>query len=263
MADLIATGTSGYASGQLDTATVLVNNESPTDAKQPNGLAAAIVQIENILGDGFTLRGSLPTLGDRLTVGLTTGGLLQLIGASPYTVDRGFVAVSSSALQQMNLTPIGAVQAFAGSAAPANWLLCDGTAVSRTTYEKLFAVTSTTYGVGDGSTTFNVPDLRGRTVIMVDGAAARVTAASVNGANADTLGGAGGAETHTLTNAEAPAHTHTVNTFSGVSGGAGTRIMGTVSAPNSTDTSNSSGGDGAHSNTQPWLALNYIVFTGV
>lgn len=58
--------------------------------------------------------------------------------------------------------PVGAVIPYAGSVAPSNWLLCDGSAVSRTTYASLFAITSTTFGVGDGSTTFNLPDLRSR-----------------------------------------------------------------------------------------------------
>ena len=55
--------------------------------------------------------------------------------------------------------PVGVVQAFAGNATPAGWLLCDGSAVSRTTYAALFAVIGTTYGTGDGNTTFNLPDL--------------------------------------------------------------------------------------------------------
>ena len=57
------------------------------------------------------------------------------------------------------LLPVGIVQAFAGTTIPNGWLLCDGSAVSRTTYANLFAVISTTYGSGDGSTTFNLPDL--------------------------------------------------------------------------------------------------------
>ena len=60
-------------------------------------------------------------------------------------------------------TPTGSVIAFAGASAPSGWLLCDGTAVSRSTYADLFTIISTTYGSGDGSSTFNVPDLRRRT----------------------------------------------------------------------------------------------------
>lgn len=57
--------------------------------------------------------------------------------------------------------PAGAVQAFAGSSAPKGWLPCDGSAISRTQYKKLFAFIGETYGAGDGATTFNLPDLRG------------------------------------------------------------------------------------------------------
>lgn len=57
--------------------------------------------------------------------------------------------------------PVGTISPYAGTLAPANWLLCDGSAVSRTTYSALFAVISTTYGVGDGSTTFNLPEFVG------------------------------------------------------------------------------------------------------
>lgn len=63
--------------------------------------------------------------------------------------------------------PTGIVAAFAGAAAPAGWLMCDGSAVSRATYSALFAVIGTTYGAGNGSTTFNLPDLRGRAVYGV------------------------------------------------------------------------------------------------
>ena len=60
---------------------------------------------------------------------------------------------------------VGIVSPYAGSSAPSGWLLCDGSAVSRTTYSALFAITSTTYGAGDGSTTFNLPDLRNRVAV--------------------------------------------------------------------------------------------------
>jgi microcystin-dependent protein len=71
----------------------------------------------------------------------------------------------SAGLTPTTTIPVGTISPYAGTSAPANWLLCDGSAVSRVTYAALFAVTSTAYGVGDGSTTFNVPDLRGRTVV--------------------------------------------------------------------------------------------------
>lgn len=90
----------------------------------------------------------------------------------------------------------GIVMPFAGTTAPQGWLLCDGSAVSRTTYAELFSVIGTTYGAGDGSTTFNIPNLAGRVVI----------GSSQNHA----LGTTGGSETVTLTVDQLPAHTHVV-----------------------------------------------------
>lgn len=68
------------------------------------------------------------------------------------------------------VSPTGMVSPFAGSTAPEGWLICNGSAISRTTYGALFAVIGTVYGVGDGSTTFNIPDLRSMYVQGVGGA---------------------------------------------------------------------------------------------
>jgi len=65
-------------------------------------------------------------------------------------------------------TPVGAVQSYAGATAPAGWLICHGQAVSRATYAALFAVVGTAFGAGDGSTTFNAPDLRGEFIRGLD-----------------------------------------------------------------------------------------------
>jgi microcystin-dependent protein len=90
----------------------------------------------------------------------------------------------------------GIVIPFAGTTAPQGWMLCDGSAVSRTTYAALFAVIGTTYGEGDGETTFNIPDLSGRVVI--------------GSSQSHALGTTGGSETVTLTADQLPAHTHVV-----------------------------------------------------
>jgi microcystin-dependent protein len=93
---------------------------------------------------------------------------------------------------------------FAGSSAPSGWLLCDGTGVSTTTYADLFAVIGYTYG-GSGSL-FALPDLRGRVPVGLD---------NMGGTDAlrldvtNTLGGSGGTQTHQLSTAEMPVHTHT------------------------------------------------------
>lgn len=91
--------------------------------------------------------------------------------------------------------PVGHISIGAAAAAAPGWLLCNGQAVSRTTYASLFTAISTTYGTGDGSTTFNVPDLRGKFPLGV--------AASGTG---NTLGGTGGEIDHDHTG---PSHTHT------------------------------------------------------
>jgi microcystin-dependent protein len=109
----------------------------------------------------------------------------------------------------VTLVPTGAVMPFAGSTAPTGWLLCAGQAVSRTTYAALFAVLGTTFGAGDGSTTFALPGMRGRAVFGVDnmggGAANRLGAGSAGGVTGTaSLGATGGEQKHTLTIAECP-----------------------------------------------------------
>jgi len=69
---------------------------------------------------------------------------------------------SQAADGSAQLVPTGVILSYGGANAPTGWLLCDGRAISRTTFAGLFAVLSTSFGVGDGSTTFNLPDLRGR-----------------------------------------------------------------------------------------------------
>lgn len=103
----------------------------------------------------------LPLSGGTVTGGLTVKGTItgNLVGnadtATNATNDGNGNNIASTYLPAV----VGAVVAFAGSTTPQGWLLCDGSAVSRTTYAKLFSVIGTTYGSGDGSTTFNLPNL--------------------------------------------------------------------------------------------------------
>lgn len=100
------------------------------------------------------------------------------------------------------VAPTGSVVDFAGSAAPAGWLLCDGSSKSRATYPGLFAVIGTTYGSNDGST-FNVPDCRGRVTVGVG---------QGTGLTNRLLGVKSGEETHALSIAELASHTHGLST---------------------------------------------------
>ena len=145
--------------------------------------------------------------------------------------------------------PSGAVIPYISETEPSGWLSCDGSAVSRTTYSDLFAVIGTSFGTGDGSTTFNLPDLRGRTPIG---------SGTGSGLTARTLAATGGAETHTLTVDEMPAHTHSTASDSSIDRAGG---GGTCAEYNASAVTGSTGGDGAHNNMQPFLVMNYIIKT--
>ena len=164
----------------------------------------------------------------------------------------------------------GTVVPWAKSSAPTGWLECDGSAVSRSTYAALFTAIGTTYGAGDGSSTFNLPDLRGGTICGKDNmggsAANRLTSGStIDGA---TLGTAGGAQTHTTSATEMPAHRHAGTYLDGnVSDylGGSTASYGFAWSPNNTAQHywTSTGGGTAHANVQPSIVLNYIIKTQV
>lgn len=160
----------------------------------------------------------------------------------------------------------GTVLPFAGTDAPTGWLLCYGQAVSRTQYAALFAKIGTTYGAGDGRTTFNIPDLRGRVAAGKDnmgGTTANRLTSGGSGLNGAQLGSVGGTETHTLTEAQMPNHTHTgtaasagahTHTVSGDAGSAGAHthtVSGSAaSAGAHTHTvSGSAASAGAHTHT--------------
>jgi microcystin-dependent protein len=172
------------------------------------------------------------------------------------------MAISSALGGTVGAVPIGSVTAFAGSAAPSGWLLCGGQTVSRTQYSGLFLTIGTTYGSGDGSTTFALPDLRGRTIAGEDdmgGTAANRLTSAGSGINGVALGAAGGTETHTLTTAQIPSHNH-IAFGALIPRGTGQEFRELTDSPGVNNSSTGfSGGGGAHNNTQPTMVLNYII----
>jgi microcystin-dependent protein len=155
--------------------------------------------------------------------------------------------------------PIGAVMDFAGNVEPSGWLFCFGQSLPRTgIYAQLFSVIGTLYGSVDGSS-FSLPDFRGRVGAGRDNmggtAASRLTTAwGVDGA---VLGANGGAESHLLTIAQMPAHTHSNPQIGlGQAGGTG---LGTWQNIASALTTGSTGGGVAHPNVQPTFIVNKII----
>jgi microcystin-dependent protein len=133
-----------------------------------------------------------------------TGNLLATGADSLPYLDSSYVDAGDANLQaQIDTVAVtGEIKMFAGISAPTNWLFCNGSAISRTTYANLFAVVGTTFGAGDGSTTFNLPDFRGR---------APIGAGQGSGLTNRALGTQAGAETHILSSTEMPVHTHVQN----------------------------------------------------
>lgn len=179
---------------------------------------------------------------------------------------------ASSSWERLNTTPAGTVVSLASATVPTGWLLCDGSSKATATYPELAAALN--YAFGGSGANFNVPDMRGRVAMGVDGAAGRIS-------SNDALGNSSGAESVALTIAQLPSHTHTGTTstnglhnhrmaFAGGSGGeagyAGGTIWNRWSATtegngdhNHTFTTDATGSGSAHNNLQPYLVLNYVV----
>lgn len=152
--------------------------------------------------------------------------------------------------QLVELNVVGSVSMFAGSTAPTGWLLCNGAAVSRTTYSDLFDIIGTTYGEGDGTTTFNLPNLKGKVIVGHDS----------SDEDFDTLGQTGGEKEHTLTQDELPRVDIETN-FAQTAGGNGSGLVyGTkTGSSNNYLIKNVNYGGLAHNIMQPYMVMNYII----
>lgn len=153
------------------------------------------------------------------------------------------------------------------------WLICDGRNVSRSIYHELFNVIGTSFGSGDGSTTFALPDCRGRVIGAIG---------SGSGLTARSLGANVGAETHTLTVSEMPSHTHgitdpghthsyvnntndqgTDNAFNSETAADNADLAATTGSSTTGITVNSAGGGNAHNNMQPTIFMANVFIFGL
>lgn len=229
------------------------------------------------------------------TGAITIVGIDNIIGASSGTTTFTAWTISLAGDKGTNVVveaPPGCIFDYTATTAPTGYLLCNGAAVSRTTYAALFAIIGTTFGVGDGSTTFNVPDTRKRVRVGYNSGSVSSPTNVTTGLeeNYGALGNTGGEVSHDLTVAELPTHVHSLE--NGVDGcssaitntddspynpltaeGAGTGIGSGSTLTVETFTIASVGelegdtGDGstdglagdAHENRQPYIVLTQII----
>jgi microcystin-dependent protein len=284
--------TGSYATNvALAAEAVLARNASNlTSGTVPDGrISAAIARVSAMNAGDSAVQGAIDAhIADATAAHAASAVSFASTPAVPETTVQGAIEFLSTAA-----FPAGVILPYGGSSAPAGFLMADGSAVSRTTYADLFAVYGTQYGIGDGFTTFNLPNLKGRVPVGRDGAQTEF----------DTLGEAGGAKTHTLVEGELPSHTHTINhTHTGVvtdtepahnhdfttykaeandhdhnnSGSPswaaattdGSAVINTdsdgahahnVTVPAYSGSSGAKGSGQAHNNLQPYLTLNYII----
>ncbi len=181
--------------------------------------------------------------GEGIPLGGTTGQIL----AKASNNDNDVEWIDNEGGTGVDSTPIGAVFMYASNSIPSNWLLCNGQEINREEYSNLFNIIGTIYGEGDGETTFNLPNLKGRVPIGKDD----------NDYDFDILGKTGGEKEHTLTINEMPNHNHKI--------GVDNNTFGAGSYPNNRAlegtglTTSSTGGGQAHNNLQPYIILNYII----
>ncbi len=218
------------------------------------GIGTADPAASSILELASTTQGFLPprmTTAQRDAIAGAEAGLLIFNTTTNQHEFFNGTAWSSSGSTGI---PEGTVQMFAGNAIPAGWLECNGQAVNRGTFAALFAAIGTTWGAGNGTTTFNLPDLRGR---------GPIGAGQGTGLTNRALGAKGGEEMHTLTVAEMPSHTHAIND--------GSTDTGRNFGPNGVFTNQSTyahvrlmlaeGGNQPHNNMQPFTSVRFIIKT--
>jgi microcystin-dependent protein len=229
----------------------------------PSGINNAIRELMSQLkdqqtgasGDNFTVGGNLAVTGTTTFTGIPS--------APTASAGTNTTQVATTAFVLSNANPTGGLIMWGTGTAPTGWLLCAGAAVSRSTYSALFAVIGTTFGVGDGSTTFNLPNYTNR---MPYG-----TTLASTGGSADAIVVS---HTHTATTtATDSGHTHLSNANGAYNGaGAGAAMGTTGNSPGyatatgnanitATTTVASAGVSGTNANLPPYLGINFIIKT--
>lgn len=284
--------TSGYFSAQCIT-TLALQNGCVTNPKIGNGavgnenIQAGAIQNNNIEDDKisfdkiasvnnahfqlfFNTQADSTLSGSKIQAGSLPANTIaagSLPGTAITTGTLPSVALVNNSITSLQLAPVIQIQPgmmmdwAPGGAAPPGWLLSSGQAISRTTYALLFLAIGTTYGAGDGATTFNLPDTRGVAIFGIDPTSISPTNGKIIN-NVPLLGSGGGSETVTLDITQIPSHTHTYNkpTYNAYSASSGGANLVTLDIGAQTG---SSGGGLAHNNMPPYLLMPKIIYAGV
>lgn len=267
--------------GGTPTAYTLTTNQGLPNPPNQNQLIAFVAGVTNGAGvtlscDGGTAYPIQGILGTNIDPGVLVSGTpyVALLRGTAWLL-HGFYG------SNYNVPLLGGMDYWGTTAPNSSFILPAGQAISRTTYPSAFAAWGTTYGVGDGSTTFGVPDVSGRVRAMREASPSRLTSTYFGG-NSTQNGATGGGESHLLTLSEVPAHSHanvlndlghthnyTAPDATSLSYSAGSSTQGSPNSHTATSLTNNSapmsitnvnaGGGGAHAIVQPTIVCGYII----